>query len=161
MRARCILLLLVGLCAPRLEAQSPAQLPAISAGTRVRVDAPGIVTDHFVGTLLFPASDSLLLARDDGPPVTIRSAQITSLEVSRGKSRARGAVMGLLVGAPIGVAVGMLFSREPEVVINGSPRKNQQNDTRDMGMAGAGIGLIIGGAIGRERWVRLPLPGVR
>src|SRR3954468_19676290 len=114
MRLRMSVLVFVVMGAARLEAQSSSSLPHFTPGTRLRIDAPGVVAPRFVGTLLLPATDSLLLAAPDGPPITIRPAQITSLEVSRGRSRLVSGAIGMLLVGSVGFAVGHDYSRDPE-----------------------------------------------
>jgi hypothetical protein len=158
MRFRISLIFCFVLWVPRLEAQTSSRLPVLPPGSRIRIDAPGVVAHHFVGTLLLPVTDSLFLASEDGPPITIRPGQITSLEVSQGKSRLKSGMIGMLLAAPVGYALGHLYSREPEQQCNECPvAKNQREDVMAMMMAGAGIGLVVGAAIGRERWVRVSL----
>lgn len=144
-----------------LSAQSTDSLPALVPGTRLRVAAPGVVGPRFVGTLLLPPSDTLMLASPVGPPVVLRPSQITSLEVSRGHDRRKGAVRGLLVGAPVGLAIGTtLRGNEP-----GPPecrcvvRERRLSYAVAGALVGAATGALIGSLVGPERWVRLPLPG--
>jgi len=158
MRARFTWVLLLALCAIRLDAQSPSAATILRSGTRIRIDAPGVVTHDFVGTILLPPADSLLLSNENGPPVTVRPAQITSLEVSRGRSGRDGAVRGMLIGAPIGLTLGLLLTRDPERICSDicSSKKNRYGPGAAT-LIGAGVGLVAGALAGRERWAHLPL----
>ena len=141
-------------------AQRTSPILGLRVGERIRIDAPGEVQHHFVGTLLFPPSDSLLLASPNGPPVTVHPARITSLEVSRGRSGVRGAVRGLIIGVPVGLLLGFIVGNEPEQTCLDCPVK--QRNTREIAagtVAGAVTGAFIGGFVGRERWISVPLPG--
>jgi hypothetical protein len=159
MRARFIWLLLVVLCAMRLDAQSPASVTPLRPGTRIRIDAPGVVSHNFVGTILLPPTDSLLLSNENGPPVTVRPAHITSLEVSRGRSGRDGAVRGLILGAPLGLTLGLLVARDPERICSDSICSSKRNRYGPAAatLIGAGVGLVAGALVGRERWAHLPL----
>jgi len=139
--------------------QASPSIVGVHTGERIRIDAPGEVRHHFVGTLLFPPSDTLLLASPDGPPVTVHPARITSLEVSRGKSSWHGAIRGLVIGTPIGLLLGFIAGNEPEQQCYNCPVKRRS--ARDIGfgaLAGATSGSLIGAFVGREQWITVPLP---
>jgi len=159
MRSLLAALVISALLSPaQLSAQTPVLSPELQPGARLRIDAPGVVEHHFVGTLILPGTDSLLLAGADGPPITIRPAQITSLEVSRGRSRLVSGIIGALVAAPAGYAMGHVYVREFEPRCSGCPMtKRQRQIVQSMTLAGAGMGLVIGTAVGRERWTRVSL----
>jgi hypothetical protein len=149
------LFLLLVLGAP-LGAQSAQPMGELHPGARVRLDAPGVVSDKFTGTVLSSSADTFTVANPSTVAVTVPMAHITSLEVSRGKSRSAGAVRGLMWGLPIGLALGIPYS--------GGGQK-QGCSTCDSpaaivaytGIAGAVWGAGIGALIGREKWVRLQL----
>ena len=131
-------------------AQQTSPILGLRAGERVRIDAPGEVRDHFIGTILFPPADSLLLASSDGPPVLVHPAHITSLEVSRGRSGLGGAIRGLLIGLPVGLVLGFIVGNEPEVQC--APCGVRRRSARDIAMgtlAGATTGALIGAFVGR------------
>jgi hypothetical protein len=145
--------------AVRSGAQQASSILGLRPGERLRIDAPGEVRNHFVGTLLFPPSDTLLLASPNGLPVTVHPARITSLEVSRGRSGAHGAAWGLIIGLPVGLLLGFVAGNEPEQQCFGCVVK--QRSARDIAvgtLAGAATGALIGGFFGREEWSRVPLP---
>jgi len=150
--------LLIG--AVPLSAQQVSSIAGVHSGDRLRIDAPGEVRSHFVGTLLFPPSDTLILASPDGPPVTVHPARITSLEVSRGKSGWHGAIRGLVIGAPIGLLLGFIAGNEPEQQCFTCPVKRRSvHDITAGTLAGAATGSLIGAFVGREQWINVPIPG--
>lgn len=159
LRATFAAFLLLAFTAPA-GAQQTSPILGLRSGDRIRIDAPGEVQHHFVGTLLFPPSDTLLLASPNGPPVTVHPARITSLEVSRGRSGARGAFRGLIIGVPVGLLLGFVGGNEPEQQCYGCPVKRRSGRDIAVGtVAGAATGALIGGFVGRERWISVPLPG--
>src|SRR5690348_13637680 len=84
-----------------------AQSNELQPGARVRITAAGIVANHYVGTVLSRNGDTLLLGGPNAAPVSVPVNRITSLEISRGKSRLHGAGRGVLWGAPIGLVIGL------------------------------------------------------
>lgn len=149
---------LLGLAAAPVYAQAPSLAPSLRQGARVRVEAPGVVRNRFVGTLLFPPADSLVLGSEGGPPITLRTSQLTSLEVSTGRSATEGGLRGLLIGAPVGGILGALFSRGGEVkCLDCAPSSTTVQDALIMGAVGGGAGFLMGALVGREHWRRVPL----
>src|SRR5215831_4456027 len=92
---------------PRAEAQL-APFVELQPGTRVRIQAPGIVPGRLEGTVVARTRDSVTLTRSRGAPIPVPLAGITAAEVSRGRSHRHGATTGLAWGASVGLAVGML-----------------------------------------------------
>ena len=138
--------------APVAQAQSNELQP----GARIRVSAPGIVAGRYVGTILSKNGDTLQLGGPNTAPVNVPVSRITSLEISRGKSRLHGAGRGVLWGTPIGLLIGAASA-------------NSLNDCTDFGCSDASsdeqgayiLGSTLGGAlwgagigalVGRERW---------
>ena len=147
------------LAAATLQAQSPGSLADLPVGARLRVEAPGVVPHSFVGTLLLPPADTLLLALPDGPPVVVRPSQITFLQVSRGRSSVLGALQGLVIGTPLGLGAGMLFHRAPLSRSDCVCQIPQRGNYAAAGViAGAITGLVAGALVGHERWSRVFLP---
>jgi hypothetical protein len=149
---------LIVLSARSLAAQAPVPLAEVQPGARVRVDAPGIVAGRYVGTVLTRNDDTFTIGNPTGPPISVPLARIRSLEISRGKSRADGAIRGMLWGAPIGAVSGAFagaFSDSCETCAD----KTSTGEaillfTASGVLWGAGIGAIVG----RERWERFDLP---
>jgi hypothetical protein len=136
-----------------LLAQSVSSFGELQPGARVRVAAPGVVAGRYEGTLLSRTPDTLTLGSSTAAPVAIPVARLTSVEVSRGKSRAAGALRGIKWGAPIGLALGALTASAVTGDCIGctkdySPAEWVAVSTVSGVMWGAGIGALIG----RERW---------
>jgi hypothetical protein len=158
-----------------LAQAAPAQIVAVPesavVGTRVRVFAPELRTDRYVGRI--KSLDEAVMVLDTGEVrsvfgigggpvlvdqyrrVTIRLSNIESVEVSSGRTfgepTVRGAIFGALIG---GVLVGL--GSMPET----NPDANDFLRGVPPGMAIGGlVGGLIGWKIGGERWVPGRLPG--
>jgi hypothetical protein len=153
-------------------AARPAALqdPRLVPGTRIRVTLRNLRDARFTGRIDSVLAQAFVLDTADRrsvlfiapapellPPfrqARIRYDDIERLEISRGASRTRGAVIGGLIGAAAG---GLLTS------LNDTPQLNPSG--RDVGRAAVG-GVIVGGLLGglvgawiaRERWATLPWP---
>jgi hypothetical protein len=142
--------------APAARAQSNELQP----GARVRVTAPGIVANRYVGTVLARHGDTLELGGPNAAPVRIPIERIASAEVSRGSSRADGAKRGLVWGIPIGLLAGALSdaSRKsiPSSCYGDAACEPDEPSTATQlligAAAGAAWGAGIGALVGRERW---------
>ena len=139
-------------------------------GARVRVFAPELRTDRYVGRIksldgsvmvLDTGEVRTVLGMESGPilvdqyrRVTIRLSTIEAIEVSGGRT-ARGAVTrGMVLGA---IAGGILFGlgSMPEV----NPDANDFMRGVPVGLAvGALGGAVIGWGIGSERWLPARVP---
>jgi hypothetical protein len=138
-----------------------AQSNELQPGARVRVAAPGIVANRYVGTILSRSGDTLHLGGPNAAPVSVPLNRITSLEVSRGKSRLHGAGRGVLWGAPIGLVVGLATANSLEDCTDfgcGDASSGERGayvlaSTLGGALWGAGIGALVG----RERWEQFDL----
>jgi hypothetical protein len=164
------ILALSAVAATNLRAQQADSARGPEVGTRVRVFAPELRTDRYVGRIksldgsvmvLDTGEVRTVLGMESGPVlvdefrrVTIRLATIERLEVSNGRT-VRGAVArGLVFGALIG---GVLFG------LGNMPEVNP--DASDF-IRGVPVGLVvgsIGGAIvgfgvGGESWRPARIP---
>jgi len=140
-------------------------------GTRVRIFAPELRTDRYVGRI--KSIDDAVMVLDTGEVrsvfgigggpvlvdqyrrVTIRLSNIESVEVSSGRTlgepTVRGAIFGALIG---GVLIGL--GSMPEV----DPNANDFLRGVPPGLAIGGVlGGLIGWRIGGERWVPGRLAG--
>jgi hypothetical protein len=134
------------------------QEPPVAPGDRVRVTAPTIDPDPFVGTFVSMGADTcVLLVEGRAEALALPFASVTSLEVSRGrKSYAlAGAGIGLAAGAVVGVAIA-----------SGTEEGEYEGLARFVSVAGGtGIGLVIGTVVGAsiktERWEFVDLQPVR
>lgn len=144
---------LLPFAASPLLAQSGLAHSELQPGAKLRVAAPGVVAGHYEGTLLSRSPDTLKLGSPSGAPVAIPIARLTSLEVSRGKSRTAGALRGIMWGAPIGLATGLLSASAVTGDCIGCTDDYSKGgwialSTFSGVLWGAGIGALIG----RERW---------
>lgn len=157
-------------CMTSAGAQSAETTRGPEVGSRVRVFAPDLRTDRYVGRIKsIDASVMVLdtgevrsvLGMESGPilvdqfrRVTIRLSTIEAIEVSGGRT-ARSAVMrGAVFGA---LAGGLLFGlgSMPEV----NPDANDFVRGVPLGLAvGAVGGAVIGFGIGSERWLPARVP---
>lgn len=160
LRSLRLTLLVLVVLAPRAR----AQLAEAQPGSRVRIQAPGIVAGRYVGTVLSRTADTLVLGSTNAAPVQVPISRITTAEVSRGSSRGLGAVQGLKWGVPIGLAIGVLAaagSDNPDnVYCTGFDNCGQSNGAfrarviTGSIVGGAIWGAAIGALVGRERWER-------
>lgn len=157
---------------PALLAQSvtgPAP-NTVGVGARVRIAAPRVRRDIFVGRIdsLLPAEvvlDTAAIRRrlglEMGPVlvdrfriVRLQTSAIEQVEVSAGKTTGRATLKGVLIGAAIGAVV---------IGVGQAPEVNPQfSDFVKMAPKGAIIGGALGGivgfALGGERWLPARLP---
>ncbi len=171
MLSKVAVLTIIGLLfrVPAVQSQSEPTVPA-TIGTRVRIFAPDLRTDRYVGRIqklddavvvLDTGEVRSMLGLGGGPVlvdeyrrVTIRLATIESVEVSRGRTAGGSTIKGVLLGALVGgvlIAAGSL----PEVNPNA-------NDFLRAVPRGALIGAVVGGGIGwgmgSERWIPARIP---
>jgi hypothetical protein len=155
-----------------LPATAESQLPDAPAsavgqsgpqpGARVRIQAPGAVAGRIVATLVRRSGDTLTLTSDGGATFDLPLARVSSLEVSLGKPRRRGAIRGALIGGPAGLIVRALTNTEHQSC--GSRNCALQNDyvlvrkgaspgqLAASTVVGAALGAGIGAWISREAW---------
>jgi hypothetical protein len=141
-----------------LAAPAGAQMTELQPGARVRVQAPGIVAGRYVGTVLTRTADTVELGAPGAAPIKVPLARVTSVEVSRGSSRALGALRGVEWGAPIGLVFGVVAASTTEdpycwdyCSTSGSYKAGIIAAST---LAGALWGAGIGALVGRERWER-------
>lgn len=156
--------------AAHLSAQVQDSARGPEVGTRVRVFAPDLRTDRYVGRIkvldnavmvLDTGEVRTVLGMESGPVlvdqfrrVTIRLSTITALEVSGGRTARGTAVRGAVLGALAGAVLFGLGSM-PEV----NPDANDFMRGVPVGLAvGAVGGAIIGFSIGGERWLPARIP---
>ena len=144
------------------QVQVPTQLPRV--GDRVRIIAPSVREDRYVGRVEALPRDSIVLDTagvrrrlgfDTGPvlveeyrKVTIPTSAIQSIDISAGRTHRRSTVKGMLIGAAGGAA---LF---------GATNLPEINPTFSDFLEGAGVGAVVGGVaggivgylLGGEKW---------
>jgi len=134
-----------------------AQMSEVQPGARVRVQAPGIVAGGYEGTVLTRTADTIVVGGPNVSAVHIPLARVTSLELSRGKSRADGAIAGMKWGVPIMGAIGATFAIAA-IADDSCPTCDDISVGEGIGataifaLTGAIYGAGIGALIGRERW---------
>lgn len=157
------------LIVPRAVAQGTSRdTPTIAVGSRVRVTHPG--EGRRVGTVLAFTSDSLTVRWAAAGLSTLPLAQVTRVEVSRGRHprKLRGAGRGFLVGASAGAPLGAAQYEKPEC--SGSTGLSFCQDFGRggsavgsgilIGIAGAAVGAIVGSRR-RDRWHEVTLDAKR
>ncbi len=139
-----------------------AQVAELQVGTRVRLRAPSTVAGRLTGVVLARSADSVTVSRVEALPITIPVSSLTSLEISRGKSRGLGASKGALWGGGVMLLMGAAFNDRPcrsQEAGVACERVSAAENALVAGVSGAMVGAGIGAAVGAERWVRAALPG--
>ena len=151
-----------------VRAQEPAKSPEV--GQRIRIIAPSHGRDRIIGVLDSLRDSAVVVDTaqrerrwffDPGPILTdsyrrvsIPLRDIRSLEVSRGRSRTKGALRGGVVGGLLG-ALTWGFANTPQF----NPGWKDFKNGLGPGLAiGAPLGATFGYLWGREKWRTVPLP---
>ena len=154
----------------RSQAAGQAGVRPVSVGSRVRVYAPSLRRDRYVGRVdSLDANEMVLdtagvrrrLGFELGPVlvesyrrVAIRTSAIESIELSGGRTTRSATLKGMVIGA-LGGALLLGFGNLPEV----NPTAKDFFKGAPLGLAlGAGVGAIVGFALGGEKWVPAELP---
>jgi hypothetical protein len=138
-----------------------AQITEVRPGVRIRFSAPGVVDGRFTATVLSRTADTIEVGAPEVASLRVPVSRITALEVSRGNSRAAGALNGIAWGAPLGLAFGLATTSVVDTCTECWRDTNKPTKTVWVlsGLIdGALIGGLIGSAIGRERWDWVDLP---
>lgn len=150
---------LIGIWLPHVAAS--AQLAEIRPGARVRIRAPGEIAGRLTGVVLTRSADSVTIAGSGQTPVAVALAKLSTLDISRGKSRSGGALKGVAWGAAVGLGFGAIVPIDAENCSGGLTRCKPISRGQFMQLMvlssvvwGAGIGALIGS----ERWDSAVLP---
>ena len=134
-----------------------AQMLEAQPGTRIRIEAPGVVAGRFDGIVLSRTPDTLTIASQNAAPLAIPVARITGMEVSRGSSRADGALRGVQWGAGVGAILGLIYLPVVHACTNCVSKPGDGEVLENMVIGGTIWGAAIGAIVGRERWERFEL----
>lgn len=153
MRRIAPLLALALLAAPAALSAQTTDAP-LGRGTRVRVSAPTVLKRRVSGEVVRMSRDTLVVGRrDDEVAVPLEAVEL--LELSRGKDPFMGAVWGTGIGAVSGVALGAVAC---------TASGDECSDVVAIlalyggGAVGAGVGLVAGALVGKERWRTMRTP---
>jgi hypothetical protein len=140
-----------------------AQVAEVSPGARIRFRAPPVVATRVTGTVLERHADTLRVGPEKGSPFTVPIGAFTTLEVSKGKSRADGAKVGALWSVGFYALYALALASGGDSCDGSTTCGNTKHPTAGelvaFTAAGAVPGAVIGALIGRERWERVPLAG--
>lgn len=165
--------LLSAFLTPRTGSGQQAQPVGVqypSVGSRVRVFAPTLRRDRFVGRIDSLSAEEMVLDTagvrrrlgfETGPVlveqyrrVHIRTDAIESIELSGGRTTRGATIKGMVIGGLAGALL-IGFGQLPEV----NPGFSDFMKGAPVGLvAGTLIGGIVGYALGGERWVPAELP---
>jgi hypothetical protein len=152
------------------RAQVAEESREVMVGTRVRIFAPDLRSDRYVGRIDSLAGGVVVLDTaglrhrfgfDMGPVlvdeyrrVTIRVASIQRMEVSGGRTVGGSTLRGALLGALSG---GLLFGLGNMPQVN--PTAQDFLEQAPLGLAvGAVVGGVVGWALGGEAWLPARVP---
>jgi hypothetical protein len=158
-RATLLALSLLLISTPAARAQYNEALP----GARVRLTAPGVVAARYEGTVLAREPGVIQVGSPNTPPVNVPVDRITSLEISRGKSRAAGAWRGIVIGTPIGAVLGLVAATnvDSRTYYNYNTGRRDTTSSAAVVLWSAATGALFGAGIGalipKERWERFEI----
>ena len=143
---------------PAQSATVPAELQELQPGVRIRLEAPGVMSNRRVATVVARAADTVTVG-GDFPAMHVPIAALTSLEVSRGRSRTRGMMRGLRWGVPIGALIGVaLASGVGDHCSNCESKGAMAAGAVAFGILGGMVyGVGVGALVPVERWDRYDL----
>jgi hypothetical protein len=139
------------------------QTTALATGNRVQVTSPAHGADKVVGTVVAIQNDTLVLQVEKiTNPIRLPFSAITDIQVSRGQSRevGRGLVMGGAIGAGLGAALGFAAGSDDPGLFALTAGDKATIGAVVFGLAGAGLGGLLGARSTRETWQQVALGGV-
>ncbi len=140
-----------------------AQVAEVSPGARIRFRAPPVVATRVTVTVLERRADTVLVAPEKGSPFTVPIGAFTTLDLSKGKSRAEGAKVGALWSAGFYALYALAIASGGDSCDGRTTCATTNEPTAGelIGFTAAGslVGAGIGAIIGREKWERVPLVG--
>jgi hypothetical protein len=164
-RRFALLVMLCALAQRQAGAQDSSRVDDLRPGVRVRFRAPAVAPDRFLGTRRWLTPDSIAIDAPDHRVVTVPRSPITTMEISLGASRMRGAGRGLMWSVPIGAALGAIVTsklRQP-IAFPDDPCACKGETTRrtviiNLTIISAVLGGGFGAANPSERWRSVPVP---
>jgi len=143
----CLLLLL----APAPGRSGQGGPPGLVPGARVRVTAPGVDPKPLTGTISALSDQAITLALEGRAVETsVSRDSIRRLEISQGRNRRKGLLIGGVAAAAVGAVVGGVGCRDSSDFSSGMC-------AAILGgcgfAAGAGVGAIVGAG---EDWTDVP-----
>ena len=143
----CLLLLL----APVPGRSGQGGPPDLVPGARVRVTAPDIAPNPLTGTISALSGQAITLAiKGRADEVSVSRRSISRLEISQGRNRRKGLLIGGFAAAAVGAVVGGIGCRD-------SADFDSWQCAAILGgfgfAAGAGVGAIVGAG---EHWNDVP-----
>jgi hypothetical protein len=160
-RAVAAPLLAIALAHPLTAQRLPAELlPATGTRVRLRTSPPPRRHVVVVGRLERVGADTAVIADVRGSTQRVALANVTHLEIGRGRRRGLGALRGLglgvLAGMALGATAGALIAREHEGECAFMCGKGAGAIAGGLiGMVGGGTaGAVLGASRGPERWER-------
>jgi len=152
-------LMVAAAAAPAVQEPSPVPAPVVAEGTRVRVTAGD---KRWVGRLVESGDGTVSVLPDKGPLVRLRLADVSRLEVSRGRMKMgdaamRGGSIGLLIGAAGGVLWGVSVSGggSPNCLVLCNTGENAAVGGLIFGGLGGALGAFVGAGTSPEKWGRV------
>jgi hypothetical protein len=139
------------------------QTTPLATGNRVQVTSPAHRADKVVGTVLAIQNDTLVLQVEKiTDPVRLPFSAITKIQVSRGQRRrvGDGLIMGGAIGAGVGMLLGFAAGDDDPGILAMSAGDKAAIGAVLLGVAGAGLGGLLGARSTKERWEPVPLGGV-
>ncbi|MBC7897041.1 MAG: hypothetical protein H7066_16600 [Cytophagaceae bacterium] len=152
---RCVVLSAIVLLS---TAPAFAQAREIQPGTRIRFTGTSVATS-VTALVLERRGDTLKVLRGNSAsaPFEVRLSELTTLQLSQGKSRAAGAGVGALWGAGINFFSTIIFIASGAEC--GDCRKDFDGPALAFSAVTGGVtGALVGVLIGKETWARVPLP---
>ena len=165
--ALCITLLAVA--SPTVGAQG-GSMPTFWQGARLRVTSTALGPRRQVVTLLRQHADTIVVrAKGRGDSTTLRSADISRLELSRGAHTQvrKGLIVGAISGALLGAVISYASYQEPDCTsIYGcidSGIEKRSTEAAFGAIGGGAIGALVGAGVGAawrvENWEYFPITG--
>jgi hypothetical protein len=131
---------------------SAERVTSLSVGARARASAPAVAAAPVVGEISKLSHDAIeLIVSARESPVVLPRTSLTRLEVSTGRNRRRGALLGLGIGVVGGATVGAVGCRDSSdwsssacaAILGGFS-----------GAVGAGLGALFAAG---DHWAELPV----